>query len=166
MESLDTDPLKAPIKKSFEFFRRSRDKWKAKYFVKRDESILIANKVCAIQKSREHWRELAEVAHEKARQATSSSDVRQSLYRKVQLALQAVIGGCELDSFLTGKDDVAQELEQQVREQATVLGLEVRSVGIKDVILPSEMKDLMNRVTEAVGAFCISGEPFRSGLLL
>ena len=29
------------------------------------------------------------------------------------------------------------------------MGLEVRSVGIKDVILPGEMKDLMNRVTEA-----------------
>ena len=85
-----------------------------------------------------------------ARRAVSaSSDVRQSLYREVQLALRAVIGGRELDSFLTGKDDVAQELEQQIREQATVLGLEVRSVGIKDVILPGEMKDLMNRVTEA-----------------
>lgn len=85
-----------------------------------------------------------------ARRAVSAaSDVRQSLYREVQLALRAVIGGRELDSFLTGKDDVAQELEQQVREQATVLGLEVRSVGIKDVILPGDMKDLMNRVTEA-----------------
>jgi regulator of protease activity HflC (stomatin/prohibitin superfamily) len=49
-----------------------------------------------------------------------------------------VIGGRELDSCLTGKDDVAQELEQQVREQATALGLEVRSVGIKDVILPGD----------------------------
>jgi regulator of protease activity HflC (stomatin/prohibitin superfamily) len=85
-----------------------------------------------------------------ARRAVSaSSDVRQSLYREVQLALRAVIGGRELDSFLTGKDDVAQELEQQVREQATVLGLEVNSVGIKDVILPGDMKDLMNKVTEA-----------------
>ncbi len=85
-----------------------------------------------------------------ARRAVSAaSDVRQSLYREVQLALRAVIGGRELDSFLTGKDDVAQELEQQVREQATVLGLEVSSVGIKDVILPGEMKDLMNKVTEA-----------------
>lgn len=85
-----------------------------------------------------------------ARRAVSAaSDVRQSLYREVQLALRAVIGGRELDSFLTGKDDVAQELEQHVREQATVLGLEVRSVGIKDVILPGDMKDLMNRVTEA-----------------
>lgn len=85
-----------------------------------------------------------------ARRAVSaSSDVSQSLYREVQLALRAVIGGRELDSFLTGKDDVAQELEQQVREQATVLGLEVNSVGIKDVILPGDMKDLMNKVTEA-----------------
>jgi regulator of protease activity HflC (stomatin/prohibitin superfamily) len=85
-----------------------------------------------------------------ARRAVSAAyDVRQSLYREVQLGLRAVIGGRELDSFLTGKDEVAQELEQQVREQATALGLEVRSVGIKDVILPGEMKDLMNRVTEA-----------------
>ena len=85
-----------------------------------------------------------------ARRAVSAaSDVRQSLYREVQLALRAVVGGRELDSFLTGKDDVAQELEQNVREQATVMGLEVLSVGIKDVILPGDMKDLMNRVTEA-----------------
>jgi len=85
-----------------------------------------------------------------ARRAVSAAyDVRQSLYREVQLGLRAVIGGRELDSFLTGKDEVAQELEQQVRDQATAMGLEVRSVGIKDVILPGEMKDLMNRVTEA-----------------
>ena len=85
-----------------------------------------------------------------ARRAVSAaSDVRQSLYREVQLALRAVVGGRELDSFLTGKDDVAQELEQNVREQATAMGLEVLSVGVKDVILPGDMKDLMNRVTEA-----------------
>ncbi len=85
-----------------------------------------------------------------ARRAVSAaSDVRQSLYRDVQLALRAVVGARELDSFLTGKDDVAQELEKHVRDQATALGLEVRSVGIKDVILPGDMKDLMNRVTEA-----------------
>jgi regulator of protease activity HflC (stomatin/prohibitin superfamily) len=38
-----------------------------------------------------------------ARRAVSeASDVRQSLYREVQPALRAVIGGRELDSFLTG----------------------------------------------------------------
>ena len=29
------------------------------------------------------------------------------------------------------------------------MGLEIASVGIRDVILPGEMKDLMNKVTEA-----------------
>jgi regulator of protease activity HflC (stomatin/prohibitin superfamily) len=89
------------------------------------------------------------VVKDARRAVSASNDVRQSLYREVQLALRAVIGGRELDSFLTGKDDVAQELEQQVRAQADVLGLSVSSVGIKDVILPGDMKDLMNKVTEA-----------------
>lgn len=85
-----------------------------------------------------------------ARRAVSAaSDVCQSLYRETQLALRAVVGARELDSFLTGKDEVAKELEENVREQAGVLGLEVTAVGIKDVILPGDMKDLMNKVTEA-----------------
>ncbi|MFO0923618.1 MAG: slipin family protein [Pirellulales bacterium] len=83
------------------------------------------------------------------RAVSASSDVRQSLYREVQLALRSIVGARELDSFLTGKEDVAQELETNVRAQAAALGLQLRSVGIKDVILPGEMKDLMNRVTEA-----------------
>ena len=33
--------------------------------------------------------------------------------------------------------------------RAKSLGLELISVGIRDIILPGEMKDLMNKVTEA-----------------
>ena len=35
------------------------------------------------------------------------------------------------------------------RRRAEELGLEIASVGIRDVILPGDMKDLMNKVTEA-----------------
>jgi regulator of protease activity HflC (stomatin/prohibitin superfamily) len=85
-----------------------------------------------------------------ARKAVSSTDdVRQALYRETQLALRGVVGARELDEFLTDKDAVAQEIEQSVRRRAGELGLEVVSVGIRDVILPGDMKDLMNRVTEA-----------------
>jgi regulator of protease activity HflC (stomatin/prohibitin superfamily) len=80
---------------------------------------------------------------------SSTDDVRQALYRETQLALRAVIGVRELDTFLTDKDAVAQEIEQAVRRRAGELGLEVVSVGIRDVILPGDMKDLMNKVTEA-----------------
>ncbi len=85
-----------------------------------------------------------------ARQSVSvADDARQTLYREAQLALRAVVGAHELDGFLTAKDAVARELEAILRERAAALGLKIVSVGIRDVILPGEMKDLMNKVTEA-----------------
>jgi len=85
-----------------------------------------------------------------ARRAVSAADdVRQSLYRETQLALRSAVGARDLDAFLAGKDDLIEELEQLVRDRATVLGLKVISVGIRDVILPGDMKDLMNKVIEA-----------------
>ncbi len=85
-----------------------------------------------------------------ARKAVSSTDdARQSLYRESQLALRAVVGARELDAFLTDKDTVAQDVGDAVRHRAGDLGLEIVSVGIRDVILPGDMKDLMNKVTEA-----------------
>ena len=59
------------------------------------------------------------------------------------------VGARELDAFLTDKDAVSSDIEQAVRRRAGELGLEIASVGIRDVILPGEMKDLMNKVTEA-----------------
>jgi regulator of protease activity HflC (stomatin/prohibitin superfamily) len=80
---------------------------------------------------------------------SGTDDVRQALYREAQLALRAAIGGRELDAFLADKDQVGREIEQALRGRAGELGLEIASVGIRDVILPGEMKDLMNKVTEA-----------------
>lgn len=78
-----------------------------------------------------------------------ADDVRQALYRETQLVLRGVVGTRELDQFLAEKDAVAKEIEEAVRRRAGELGLEIASVGIRDVILPGDMKDLMNKVTEA-----------------
>ncbi len=78
-----------------------------------------------------------------------TDDVRQALYRDAQLVLRAVVGARELDAFLVEKDAVAGELMEALRRRAADLGLEVVAVGIRDVILPGDMKDLMNKVTEA-----------------
>jgi regulator of protease activity HflC (stomatin/prohibitin superfamily) len=80
---------------------------------------------------------------------TAADDVRQTLYREAQLALRALVGARELDAFLSDKDVVAKEVDEQLRARAEKLGLEVVSVGVRDIILPGDMKDLMNRVTEA-----------------
>jgi len=85
-----------------------------------------------------------------AKKAVSSTiDVQQALYRETQLALRSTLGSRTLDDLLSDKQKVAEEIDQLIRDRANVLGLKVRSVGIRDVMLPGEMKDLMNKVTEA-----------------
>jgi hypothetical protein len=85
-----------------------------------------------------------------ARQSVSvADDARQSLYREAQLALRAVVGARDLDDFLAAKDAVAREVEEILRERAKALGLKIAAVGVRDIILPGDMKDLMNKVTEA-----------------
>jgi regulator of protease activity HflC (stomatin/prohibitin superfamily) len=76
-------------------------------------------------------------------------DYRQALYREAQLVLRAGIGARDLDALLGEKDAVARELDGALRARVSAIGLEVVSLGIRDVILPGEMKELMNKVTEA-----------------
>src|SRR5262249_11335123 len=80
---------------------------------------------------------------------TAVEDFRQALYRQAQLAPRAVVGTKELDALLADKDGVARELDGVVRGAVAAFGVEVVSLGIRDVILPGEMKELMNKVTEA-----------------
>ena len=55
----------------------------------------------------------------------------------------------ELDALLADKDAVATKLENIVKSRASAMGLEIDAIGIRDVILPGEMKEILNRVTEA-----------------
>jgi len=77
------------------------------------------------------------------------TDLQQAIYKEVQLILRAVVGTRELDLFLTDKDSVANETAEKLRERAANWGIELISVGIRDIILPGEMKNLLNKVTEA-----------------
>lgn len=62
MQTQSRCDLKSPLKKLVSFFEKSRDNWKAKYFAKRDQAILLANQVRAVEKSREFWRTIANEA--------------------------------------------------------------------------------------------------------
>ncbi len=79
----------------------------------------------------------------------ASNDVNQSLYREVQLALRAIVGGRKLDQLLSDKDAMGDELRALVTPRAGDFGLQIVSMGIRDVILPGDMKDLLNKVIEA-----------------
>jgi hypothetical protein len=74
---------------------------------------------------------------------------QQALYREAQLALRGLIGGRGLDSLLADREAVSRELEENLRKRAAGFGIQLVSVGIRDLILPGEMKDLLNKVIEA-----------------
>lgn len=73
----------------------------------------------------------------------------QTLYRVAQLALREAVGAKELDALLTGKQALARELAEMIRPRAAEIGINIVTTGVRDIILPGDMKELMNRVTEA-----------------
>jgi regulator of protease activity HflC (stomatin/prohibitin superfamily) len=77
------------------------------------------------------------------------ADVKEALYLAVQLAAREYIAGITLDELLEGRDTLTKYLEAQVIPRAETFGVRVHRVGVKDVILPGEMKTLLNKVIEA-----------------
>lgn len=71
------------------------------------------------------------------------------LYRALQFALRQAIGTRTLDALLGEKGELDREVFEGVRALAANYGLMVESVGVKDVILPGDMKDILNQVVQA-----------------
>lgn len=71
------------------------------------------------------------------------------IYKELQFALREAIGSRTLDELLGAKGDLDREIQASARGKIDQHGIKLASVGIKDVILPGEMKDILNRVVEA-----------------
>jgi regulator of protease activity HflC (stomatin/prohibitin superfamily) len=76
-------------------------------------------------------------------------DVDAWLYRLVQFAIREAVAGRTLDEVLSAKAVLDAELRAYVRERVTESGVEVTELGVKDVILPGEIRELVNKVVEA-----------------
>lgn len=56
--------FKSPIPKLLKFFLRSRDRWKAKCQEAKRDNKKLANQVRAVEKSRNHWKQIANEAQQ------------------------------------------------------------------------------------------------------
>ena len=70
-------------------------------------------------------------------------------YKELQFALREAVGTRTLDELLGDKGALDREIGAVVREKVAEHGLAIHSVGVKDVILPGEMKTILNQVVEA-----------------
>jgi regulator of protease activity HflC (stomatin/prohibitin superfamily) len=77
------------------------------------------------------------------------ADVDAWLYRLVQFAIREAVAARTLDEVLAAKSALDAELGTFVRERLAETGVEVTELGIRDVILPGEIRELVNKVVEA-----------------
>jgi regulator of protease activity HflC (stomatin/prohibitin superfamily) len=84
---------------------------------------------------------------EKAVAATA--DMANTLYRLVQFAVREAIASRTLDDILAARETLDRELRDYVAKRSADLGVEIMELGIKDVILPGEVRELINKVVEA-----------------
>ncbi|MEL1242135.1 slipin family protein [Flavobacterium flavipallidum] len=78
-----------------------------------------------------------------------NKDFEKQLYVLMQLALRAFVGSLTLDELLSKKDTIATAILEDVTSKISTLGLSVSDAGIRDVILPGDMKEIMNQVLVA-----------------
>jgi regulator of protease activity HflC (stomatin/prohibitin superfamily) len=76
-------------------------------------------------------------------------DVDAWLYRLVQFAIREAVADRTLDEVLQAKATLDAELRTYVRDRLADSGVEVTELGVKDVILPGEIRELVNKVVEA-----------------
>lgn len=78
-----------------------------------------------------------------------NKDYEKQLYILLQLALREFIGTLSLDELLEKKESVAERILASLKIKAEVLGVELRDCGVRDIILPGDMKEIMNQVLVA-----------------
>jgi regulator of protease activity HflC (stomatin/prohibitin superfamily) len=77
---------------------------------------------------------------------TLVKDFTEALYRSLQLAFRKAIGAMTLDQLLEKKVEVDAAM---IKAEMAGYGVEVFDIALKDVILPGEMRDILNQVVAA-----------------
>jgi regulator of protease activity HflC (stomatin/prohibitin superfamily) len=79
----------------------------------------------------------------------SVKDFSESLYRALQFAFRKTLGALTLDQILEKKVTVDEDAAAKVRADMAAIGVEVLDIALKDVVLPGEMREILNQVVAA-----------------
>jgi len=76
-------------------------------------------------------------------------DYKAQVYTLTQLALREYVGKFRFDELLEQKDSIAAFVLEQLKSKQDALYVEFSDAGLKDIILPGEIRDIMNTVLVA-----------------
>lgn len=80
---------------------------------------------------------------------TNIKDLSKQLYSYIQLTIRELVGDYKLDEILEQKCTISEEIYAKLKENEDKFYVEFGSAGIKDIILPGEIRDIMNTVLVA-----------------
>lgn len=83
------------------------------------------------------------------RLASVARNAEDILYLAMQLSAREAVASVSLDELLALREKLSVAMQAEVDSRAANVGLKLLRFGIKDVVLPGEMKALLNRVIEA-----------------
>jgi regulator of protease activity HflC (stomatin/prohibitin superfamily) len=70
----------------------------------------------------------------------------EQLYILMQLALREYIGAFTLDEILERKESISAQVLAAIKGKTSDMGIDLLSAGVKDIILPGDVKDIINQV--------------------
>ncbi|NJL90132.1 MAG: slipin family protein [Coleofasciculaceae cyanobacterium SM2_1_6] len=77
------------------------------------------------------------------------ADFRTYLYKQLQFTLRQNVESQTLDELLASKDKLDGQILETMQAIFANMGLEIQRIGIKDIILPGEMRTIFNQVVQA-----------------
>ena len=80
---------------------------------------------------------------------TEIDDYEEQMHTAAQLALREYIGKHKLDNILESKEEMSAFVLEKLKAKEKGLFVEINDAGVKDIILPGEIRAIMNRVIEA-----------------
>lgn len=73
-------------------------------------------------------------------------DYKEQIHISVQLALREFVGRYKIDEILENKDQISTYVFKKLKEKEEILYVYFEDAGVKDIILPGEIREIMNTV--------------------
>lgn len=81
--------------------------------------------------------------------ASEIDDFAEQLHVAAQLALREYVGKYKLDEILENKEEMSRYVFERLKAREGELYVEISDAGVKDIILPGEIREIMNTVLVA-----------------
>lgn len=75
-----------------------------------------------------------------------NKEAEKQMYNAIQLRLREKVGRMSFDELMENKENVSQAILEGAQQEVAALGIALKACGIKDIILPGDIRDIMNQV--------------------